>query len=119
MLSAFGAVLVWAGLFVTLAHWRPQVAYAALTVLVVLGLGARLDRSEHWSRAGLDGGRVVADIVAEHPEPDRPIMVGPERIIVENVATFYDHTNIEVGRAQVGTPVNNEPQVCRHLVGKK
>src|SRR3546814_13343707 len=93
MLSAFGAVLVWAGLFVTLAHWRPQVAYAALTVLVVLGLGARLARTEHRSSAGLDGGRVVAGIVAEHPEPARPTTGGPERILVENGATIQDHPN--------------------------
>lgn len=92
VLSAFGAALVWAGLLSAL----PRRTGIGLTLaLLAIGTVTRWDRAQLWSEAGLDGQRIAAAVVAAHPHPDRPILVGPEPIVVDNIAAFIDHSNIE------------------------
>lgn len=93
VLSAYGAALVWTGLVGALGQRRLVVG--AATALLLVGIAARVSRAELWSRAGLDGGRVAAAIARAHPHPDRPFLVGPEPIVVDNVAAFVDHSNID------------------------
>ncbi len=95
--SAVGGALVWAGLFCLVGRWRVQAGVVALAALIAVSFVARLERAETWDVAGNDAVAILRAIHLKIPDPDGPIVVGPEPIQKMNVAAFLDHSNI--GRA--------------------
>lgn len=94
-MSAFGAALVLAGFLEHLWDHSRQVAAAAGAAVVLVALAGRAERTAYWATAGRDGWRVAQAVVAAHPDPDRPLLIGPERIQVDNIAAFFDASNVE------------------------
>ena len=47
-----------------------------------------------WSTAGLDAQAISDSVVAEHPDPSEPVVLGPGPIVRWNVAAMIDHSNV-------------------------
>jgi len=93
-LSAVGGAMVWAGLMGLVARVDRRLAGIGLVGLLALAVPARIERIEVWSTAGLDAQAIAEAVVASHPDPSEPIVLGPGPIVRWNVAAIIDHSNV-------------------------
>jgi hypothetical protein len=93
-LSAVGGAMVWAGLVGLLGRIDRRLAIGAVVALIGLAVPARLERIVVWSTAGQDAQAIVDGVLAAHPDPSAPVVLGPEPILHWNVSAMIDSSNV-------------------------
>jgi hypothetical protein len=94
-LSSWGAAAVLVGSFLFMWRHLKLIAGALAAVVLVAAVVTRVDRSATWADAATDARAVIAQI-SDGIGRDCPLVVlGPSRVVRDNVASFMDRSNVE------------------------
>ena len=116
-LSAIGGALIWTAALRMAARRIEAAGPVLLLAVALLAVWARWERLELWSTAGRDADAITAAAVAQIPNPDGQIVLGPTPVIRDNVAAFLDASNLDgalaiaYGDTDVRSGISYDPEV--------